>query len=219
MRKVVVQHGGVLSNEDHASIGIGSLIIFIAMIVSAGVAASVVFQTMDSMQQQALQTGQETIKDISTGISVSYVSGYVSNNTITQLCFFVKTTAGSDAVDLGETRLQISNAETMPILSYDNTSFSSSVSTGLFQTLNMTNLTNADFGIVVIRDLDSSCSSSHPVINDNDMVGLLVNATSCLNGISSRTSVSGKIVPEQGMSAVFGFTTPSVFTDTIIDLT
>ncbi len=219
MRKVVVQNGGVFSSNDHASIGIGSLIIFIAMIVSAGVAASVVFQTMNSMQQQALQTSQDTIKDISTGISVSYVSGYVSNNTITQICFFVKTTAGSDAVDLGETRLQISNGETMPILSYDNTSFSSSVSNGLFQTLNMTNLTNTEFGIVVIRDLDSSCSSSYPVINDNDMVGLLVNTTSCFNGISSRTSVSGKIVPEQGMSAVFGFTTPSAFTDIIIDLT
>ena len=154
MRKVVVQNGGVFSTHDHASIGIGSLIIFIAMIVSAGVAASVVFQTMDSMQQQALQTSQDTIKDISTGISVSYVSGYVSNNSITQLCFFVKTTAGSDAVDLGETRLQISNAETMPILSYDNTSFSSSVSNGLFQTLNMSNLTNAEFGVIVIRDID-----------------------------------------------------------------
>ena len=219
MRKVVVQHGGVFSTDDHASIGIGSLIIFIAMIVSAGVAASVVFQTMDSMQQQALQTSQETIKDISTGISLTHVSGYVSNNSITQLCFFVKTTAGSDAIDLSQIRLQLSDTESMPILLYDNTSFSSTVLSGLFQTLNMSNLTNAEFGVIVIRDLDSSCSSSYPVINDNDMVGLLVNTTSCFNGISSRTSVSGKIVPEQGMSAVFGFTTPSAYTDTIIDLT
>lgn len=219
MRKVVFQNGGVFSSDDHASIGIGSLIIFIAMIVSAGVAASVVFQTMDSMQQQALQTSQETIKDISTGISLTHVSGHVSNNSITQLCFFVKTTAGSDAIDLSQIRLQLSDTESMPILLYDNTSFSSTVSSGLFQTLNMSNLTNAEFGVIVIRDLDSSCSSSYPVINDNDMVGLLVNTTSCFNGISSRTSVSGKIVPEQGMSAVIGFTTPSAYTDTIIDLT
>jgi len=219
VRKVVFQNGGVFSSDDHASIGIGSLIIFIAMIVSAGVAASVVFQTMDSMQQQALQTSQETIKDISTGISLTHVSGYVSNNSITQLCFFVKTTAGSDAIDLSQIRLQLSDTESMPILLYDNTSFSSTVLSGLFQTLNMSNLTNAEFGVIVIRDLDSSCSSSYPVINDNDMVGLLVNTTSCFNGISSRTSVSGKIVPEQGMSAVFGFTTPSAYTDTIIDLT
>jgi len=219
VRKVVFQNGGVFSSDDHASIGIGSLIIFIAMIVSAGVAASVVFQTMDSMQQQALQTSQETIKDISTGISLTHVSGHVSNNSITQLCFFVKTTAGSDAIDLSQIRLQLSDTESMPILLYDNTSFSSTVSSGLFQTLNMSNLTNAEFGVIVIRDLDSSCSSSYPVINDNDMVGLLVNTTSCFNGISSRTSVSGKIVPEQGMSAVIGFTTPSAYTDTIIDLT
>jgi flagellin FlaB len=56
------------------------------------------------------------------------------------------------------------------------------------------------------------------VINDNDLVGILVNATSCFSGIAPRTSVSGKLVPEQGMSAIIGFTTPSTYTDTIIDL-
>ena len=218
MRKVLVQAGGVFSQDDHASIGIGSLIIFIAMIISAGVAASVVFQTMDSMQQQALQTSQETIKDISSGIRLTHVSGFVSNGSITQLCFFVKTTAGSDAVDLSTTRMQLSDSEKMPILQFDNESFSSSVSNGLFQTLNMSNITNTEFGVLVIRDIDSSCSSSIPVINDNDLVGLLVNTTSCFSGIAPRTTVSGKIVPEQGISAIIGFSTPLAFTDTIIDL-
>lgn len=188
------------------------------MIISAGVAASVVFQTMDSMQQQALQTSQQTIKDISSGVQLTYVSGFVTNNSITRLCFFVKTTAGSDSIDLSETRLQISNSEKMPILQYDNTSFSALVSNGLFQTINMSNLSNAEFGVLVIRDIDSSCSSNNPVINDNDLVGLLVNTISCFDGIATRTTVSGKIVPEQGISAIIGFTTPSAFADTIIDL-
>ena len=218
MRKVIVQTGGVFSADDHASIGIGSLIIFIAMIISAGVAASVVFQTMDSMQQQALQTSQETIKDISSGLRLTHVSGYASNGTITQLCFFVKTTAGSEAIDLSQTRLQLSNSQRMPILLFDNESFSTGVTNGLFQTLNMSNLTNTEFGVLVIRDLDDSCTSNNPAINRNDLVGIMVNTTACFEGIDPRTSVSGKIVPEQGISAIFDFTTPSTLTDTIIDL-
>lgn len=208
----------MFASNDQASIGIGSLIIFIAMIISAGVAASVVFQTMNTMQQQALQTSQETIKDISSGLRLTHVSGFVSNDTIAQLCFFVKTTAGSSAIDLSEARLQLSDSEQMPILLFDNESFSNSISNGLFQTLNMSNLTNEEFGVLVVRDIDNTCSSDNPVINDNDLVGILVNTTSCFSGIAPRTSVSGKLVPEQGMSAIIGFTTPSTYTDTIIDL-
>jgi archaeal flagellin FlaB len=218
VRKVIVHTGGAIFNDDHASIGIGSLIIFIAMIISAGVAASVVFQTMDSMQQQALETSRETIKDISSGVRLTHVSGYVSNNTISQLCFFLKTTAGSEAVDLSTARLQLTDSEKMPILQFDNQSFSFTVSNGLFQTLNTSNLSNNEFGLIVIRDLDSSCTSNTPVINDNDLVGILINTSSCFEGISTRTTVTGKIVPESGISAIISFTTPSAFTDTIIDL-
>jgi len=49
---------GSLSVDTNASIGIGALIIFIAMILVAGVTASVMLQVMNSMQQQALNTGQ-----------------------------------------------------------------------------------------------------------------------------------------------------------------
>ena len=218
MRKVVIKAGGVFSRNDHAAIGIGSLIIFIAMIISAGVAASVVMQTMNSMQQQALQTSQETIKDISTGLRLTHASGYVSNDTLSQICFFVKTTAGSDAVDISQVRLQISDSNTMPVLLYDNTSFSNTVSSGLFQTLNMSNLSNSEFGLLVIRDIDNSCTENNPTINNNDLIAFMVNATACFNGIDPRTTVSGKIVPEQGISAMIGFTTPVAYTDTIIDL-
>jgi len=217
VKRVRLNCGDISSNE-YASIGIGSLIIFIAMIITAGVTASVIFQTMDSMQQQALRTSQETIKDISTGLKISHISGYIQNSSITKLVFFVETIAGSDAVDLAETTVQLSNSETVSILHYDNTTFSASVTNGLFGSVNSSNLSNIDFSVLVIRDIDSSCTSSNPVINKNDLVAILVNTTSCFSGISNSISVSGRIMPEQGISAVIGFTTPSSFTTTIIDL-
>jgi hypothetical protein len=52
----------------NADIGIGALIIFIAMIMVAGVTASVMIQTMNNLQQQAIKTSEQTIRDISSGL-------------------------------------------------------------------------------------------------------------------------------------------------------
>ncbi len=218
MKRVGLRCEDISSNEL-ASIGIGSLIIFIAMIVTAGVTASVIFQTMDTMQQQALLTSQETIQDISTGLRINHISGYVNNSLITQMVFFVETIAGSDAVDLAETTIQLSDSQTVSILHYDNTTFSSSVPNGLFGTVNASNLSNIDFSVLVIRDADSSCTESSPIINTNDLVALLVNTTSCFSGIGKSASVSGRIMPERGISGMIGFTTPSSYITTIVDLT
>jgi archaeal flagellin FlaB len=188
------------------------------MIVTAGVTASVIFQTMNTMQQQALQTSQDTLRDISTGIRISHVSGYTENSLLDQIAFFVEPIAGSSPIDLNETTLQISDAQTLAVLNFNSDCYASSVSNGLFGTINASNLTNIEFGILVIRDSDGSCSAATPILNNNDLVVLLANTTSCFSGISTSISVSGRITPEVGISGVFLFTTPSSFVDTIIDL-
>ena len=206
-----------LSN-DNAAIGIGSLIIFIAMILVAGIAASVIIQTMNSLQQQALLTGQQTMRDISSGIKVTHVSGYNNGSKITQLAVFVRTTAGSNDINLTNTYISLSNSAKQVILNYTTKCFSNTVSNGLFNTLNSSNLTSTTYGIMVVRDFDSSCTMSSPTINDDDLVVLLINATKCFSGISTRTDVSGSIVPEYGINGVISFTTPSVYVDPIVEL-
>jgi flagellin FlaB len=201
-----------------ASIGIGSLIIFIAMIMVAGIAASVIIQTMNNLEQQAMQTGEEVMRDISSGIKVTQVSGHNNGTDIDQLAIFIALSAGSESIDLTYTYISLSDTSTQAILSYSNTEFSSSVSNGLFGTLNASNLTATTFGVMVVRDIDSSCSSTTPTINKDDLVVLLVNTSQCFTGIDPRDEVFGNIVPEQGISGVIGFTTPNSFVDTIINL-
>ena len=206
-----------LSNDD-AAIGIGSLIIFIAMILVAGIVASVIIQTMNSLQQQALLTGEQTMRDISSGVKVTHVSGYNNGSKITQLAVFVRTTAGSNDINLSSTYISLSDSAKHVVLNYTTKCFSSKVSNGLFSTLNSSNLTSTTYGIMVVRDIDSSCTMSSPTINDDDLVVLLINATKCFSGISTRTDVSGSIVPEYGINGVISFTTPSVYVDPIVEL-
>lgn len=204
--------------DDNAAVGIGSLIMFIAMIIVAGMAASVMIQTMNGLEEQAMNTGRETIRDVSSGLRVNQVTGYTDGSSITQLAVFVRTTAGSEEVDLSQAYLSISDSSKKVILNYTSNVFASSVSNGLFGTINSSNLSATTFGLMVLRDIDGSCTSTNPTINTDDLVILMLNSTDCFSGISTRTDVSGYIIPEYGMSGVFSFTTPSVYIDTIIEL-
>ncbi len=204
--------------EKNAAIGIGALIIFIAMILVAGITASVIMQTMNSLEQQAIQTGQETIKDISSGLRVTQVSGYNNGSTITLLSIFLRTTAGSGYIDLTYTYISLSDKSNSVILNLNTSIFSSNVSGGLFGTLDDTKLTATTYGLIVVRDADSSCSSTNPIINNDDLVVLLVNSTACFLGLDTRTEVTGNIVPEYGISGVISFTTPGAYINTIIEL-
>jgi len=204
--------------DNNAAIGVGALIIFIAMILVAGIAASVIIQTINNLQQQALITGEQTAKDISTGIRVTHVSGHKSGSTLDLIAIYVRPTAGSGAIDLAYTYISLSNSDSQVILNYTSSTYSSSISSGLFGTLDDTKITASTFGVMEIRDIDNSSTSSSPVINDDDFVVLLVNTTQCFSGLSTRKEVNGRVIPEQGISGVISFTTPSSFVDTIIEL-
>ena len=207
-----------------ASMGIGSLIIFIAMMLVAGMAATVFIQTMNSMQQQALETSRETIRDIANGIEVTRASGKINGGNITQMAIFVSPVVGSDAIGLIQSHIDLSNTVRKVILYYDSNHFNDSLSNGLFNTMDISGLDSSSYGIIVIRDIDSSCSSTSPVINSRDIVVLMINTSACFgdgtpsSGIGTRTEVSGGVYPEVGMRGLIRFNTPSAYTGNIVDL-
>ena len=184
----------------------------------AGIAASVIIQTMNSLEEQALATGRETLRDVSSGLKVTQASGYYDGTSITQLAIFIKTTAGSTDIDLNQAVITLSDTSKQVILVYTSNVFSSSVSNGLFGTVNSSNLSATTYGLMVIRDVDNSCSSTSPIINSDDLMVLMINTSKTFSGLSTRTEVEGRVVPEYGISGVISFTTPSAYINTIIEL-
>ncbi len=63
-------------NKDVGSIGIGAMIVFIAMVLVAGIAASVLIQTSTQLETTSMKSGQETIDEVSTGIAVENIDGH-----------------------------------------------------------------------------------------------------------------------------------------------
>ena len=65
----------IVRKNNDAAIGIGVLIVFIAMVLVAGIAASVLVQTSTTLEMQALKTGSETVDQVASGIMIEGVEG------------------------------------------------------------------------------------------------------------------------------------------------
>ncbi|MDP6662071.1 MAG: hypothetical protein QF760_02055 [Candidatus Thalassarchaeaceae archaeon] len=77
------------SREESGSIGIGAMIVFIALILVAAVASTIIIKTAEELQQNAENTSKDTRDQISGKVSIQDV--------------FVKTTADPLSVGSGDT--------------------------------------------------------------------------------------------------------------------
>ena len=90
-------------DEEKGQAGVGTLIVFIGMILVAAVAAGVLLRTANTVQSKATTTGDQAIVEVSTYLKVVSVVGYSSDNTnITSLIIALQLGAGSGAVDIDD---------------------------------------------------------------------------------------------------------------------
>ena len=216
----------ILKRKDIGSMGIGAMIVFIAMVLVAGIAASVLVLTANRLETQAMITGEQTTAEVSTGIAVFDIEGHVTNSAVDNMTISVRARAGSGDIDLAQTVIEISDGSTKVLLSYNlaNTwNFNTSVNNWNGQIFSVHtlawNMTNEEFGILVLEDADGSCTPATPVINRGDSVMLCIKAEACFTGgLTARDDVWGTIMPEEGTPGTFSFRVPSSLSDTVYDL-
>jgi len=98
-----------LFDEDkRGQVGIGTLIVFIAMVLVAAIAAGVLINTAGFLQTQAENTGTESTEQVSNNINVLSAVGEVasSNTTLDEVRLSVAPAAGSDALNLEGVSIQ-----------------------------------------------------------------------------------------------------------------
>ena len=201
---------------DTAAIGIGAMIVFIAMVLVAGIAASVLIQTSTRLETQALRTGQETIAEVASGIKVEAVEGHNLSGLINKMAIEITSKAGSPDIDLQETVIEISDATNKYVLTRGDTytnvsSVDGDVFSGDYGS-------STQFSIIVLQDADESCTSDNPIINFGDHVILGVDTTDVFSGLAPRTDVAGMVVCEEGSPGIIGFTTPASYIDDVMEL-
>jgi len=105
-----------------AEMGVGTLIIFIAMLLVAAVAAGVLIQTAGSLQEKSLSTGQQSRAQISTNartIEVSATNG--QDGKLEDFQQIMKLSSGSDAIKLDQIIFTFNTKDNTGTLKYRGT--------------------------------------------------------------------------------------------------
>ena len=188
--------------NDRAEVGVGTLIVFIAMVLVAAVAAAVLINTSGSLQQRAQSTGQEATQEVSSNLKVVGVYG-VRNTTALDLWDLkvnVELSAGATSIDLTQLILRYSDGSNTR--NY-NHSLASLADGGAQQDWFVTSW---------IRG-----SGTNSVMESGDLVELHFNLYD--HTLAERTDVKIDIIPETGTPVSADFRTPPTYsTDTTVTL-
>lgn len=181
-----------LINDERGDIGVGTLIIFIAMVLVAAVAATVLIYTTGALQQKATKTSKEATSQISSNIIVEQVLGYrnsTTNASLDSLKIRIKPDVGTTSIDLKQVIITVMDSNTRFDLIYGD-----------------------NYTAEAVRDEDASFSASMPVLNSGDLIEMTVPQLE-ITGISlvPRKTFWLSLNQELGQAVNLEITTPNSY--------
>jgi len=120
------------SDTERGQVGIGTLIVFIAMVLVAAIAAGVLINTAGFLQTQAEDTGEGSTEQVADNLNVITEVGNVSaGDKINRLRIGVQPAAGANDINLAELTIQyVSDNEFANIVVGNDTTTSDDTATG-----------------------------------------------------------------------------------------
>jgi flagellin-like protein len=193
-----------IDTDDRGQVGIGTLIIFIALVLVAAVAAGVLIDTSGELESRASDTGDDAQAEVSNQIDVVSATGVDSGTSggIDSITLVVKKSPGSDPIDLAGTTIQYQSGSSSQTLTYQ-----ASGSGGADGTHFTTNQVGG--------------SGPTTVLDDNgERVKITIDADEVEGGtdLSEGSNVQLEIVDQSGASTVYGVNIPDVLTGSYVSV-
>jgi flagellin FlaB len=159
-----------LNDNERGDIGVGTLIIFIAMVLVAAISATVLIYISGSFQQKTTKTSKEEPQQISSNVVVERVLGDRTDprddkklfDNIQNLTFRIKIDAGTTSINLKQVIVTVMDSNKRYDLKY---SAVVPEQTG-----------ESNYSASAVRDVDSSFSVNAPVLNSGDLIDISINA-------------------------------------------
>ncbi|MFH1470782.1 MAG: archaellin/type IV pilin N-terminal domain-containing protein [Candidatus Micrarchaeota archaeon] len=187
------------------AVGIGTLIIFIAMVLVAAIAAAVLISTSGILQQRAMATGKESIAQVSSNLVVVSITGYTDSNLtdIDNMSITITAASGAGRIDVRYLILRVTNSENETYLSY---------SSG--------NLTNGTFTATALRDPSNLFTVTSPVIDSSSLIRLwfLTSSQSPPLYFPSRMKLHLELIPERGATITIDSFMPAAYSSSVVNV-
>ena len=190
------------ARDDRAEVGVGTLIVFIAMVLVAALAAGVLIGTSGNLQQRAQETGKQATAEVSSNLEITTLYGYRSyagytlSENIDNVTYTISLSAGAIPVDMSTVIVRFSDGNYVRELVYGATADYGDAQT--------------HFALAIVRDADGSFTAASPTITSGDIVKLTVFDVD----LDNNEDIAVHLIPEFGTSIRGDFRTPGSFANT-----
>ena len=119
--------------EERGQVGIGTLIVFIAMVLVAAIAAGVLINTAGFLQTQAEATGEDSTQQVSDRLQVVSQSGYLNDPSagdVDHLTFVLARSPGADNIDLNTVSVEMTGTDGQETFDLDSSAAEVTIFTG-----------------------------------------------------------------------------------------
>ena len=191
-----------IDDAGRGQVGIGTLIIFIALVLVAAVAAGVLVNTAGELQSRASDTGEDAQAQVSNQIDVVSATGEDGDDddVVETVTLVVKKSPGSDPIDLSAATIQYTSGSSSATLDYNDSGAGATDFT----------TTAIDTGPTEVLD-----DTSERVEVTVDVQAVESGSPS---GLGAGSSAELQIVDQSGASTVYGVNVPDVLSGTYTEV-
>lgn len=164
----------MFEDNERGQVGIGTLIVFIALVLVAAIAAGVLINTADLLQSQAQETGEESTDQVSNNLNVESVTGFNGGSgDINKLEFVVALGPGGDPIDITQAEIQVLTDAQNVVLERDST------------------LASGDTGSASLFTTESVAGTGADTLRSGERVKLIIDTTADPGAADLNTFPSG----------------------------
>jgi flagellin FlaB len=189
-----------MKNDKRADMGVGTMIIFIAMVLVAAVAASVLISVSNTVREQAQSTGDQAITNVASGFIVQDVVGQIKADmtSMSNVTIYMRLASGSPNINMDNVMISVTTTADSNYLS-------------LNEAARTTPLADTNFGFektLNVQDYEAN------VFGQGDLAKITIIGLA----IGFNELVTIKIVPAYGQMNLITFVSPEQYSSEFLTM-